>query len=216
MKKKIFAVSTAALTAMALIPSAISYATEGYVEVTFNISSDESLAGWSYYDFNRAEGDATITSLGATGNTATLTLDVPVGNLGDSAASYGLILLEGDSWGGTQTENIYITGVDGATDSDTITVAITLTAADGSVSSTATLNAGAAAPSGGETSDDTNDDDTTTDDGETNDGANDGAASAPTITGDKDVADTGVAGVAAVVGVVAVAAGAMIVAKKRK
>lgn len=182
--KKIFAVSAAAIAAMALVPTAVSFAAEETVKVNFSITGTD-LSGWYYYDFNPNVDGEDFTALTVNGDTATFSVDIAP----EEVATYGVVLVDNNAWGGVQTEDVKITGVEAAA-GDEINVTVTLGEAnEGKL--TATVSAAkAAAPSG-----------TTTD---------------TTTPGDEANTDTGVEGVAAVVGVAAVAAGAMIVAKKRK
>lgn len=184
--KKIYAVSAAALTAMALVPTVVSFAAEETVKVNFSITSSTSLDGWHYYDFSPNVDGADFTALTVSGGTATFSVDIKP----EEVATYGVVLVDNNAWGGTQSVDVKITGVEAAA-GDEINVTVTLGEANDEGKLTATVSAAKAAPSS------TTPDTTTTPDNDTN-------------------TDTGVEGVAAVVGVAAVAAGAMIVAKKRK
>lgn len=183
--KKIFAVSAAAIAAMALVPTAVSFAAEETVKVNFSITGTD-LTGWHYYDFSPNVDGADFTALTVNGSTATFSVDIAP----EEVATYGVVLVDNNAWGGTQSVDVKITGVEAAA-GDEINVTVTLGEANDEGKLTATVSAAKAAPSS------TTPDTTTTPDNDTN-------------------TDTGVEGVAAVVGVAAVAAGAMIVAKKRK
>lgn len=196
--KKIFAVPAAALTAMALVPTAVSFATENEaaetVDVNYTIVPGEvDLTGWYYRDWvngNFVKMDG-----------ASFTIkNVALSGIG--AGSFGLNLAyaggeePASDWANVthQTADVKFT-VDGAKSGDKINVTVTIGEAGeglgGKVSYAVTTEAKVAPAST-----DTNNS-TTTPGGDTN-------------------TDTGVEGVAAVLGVAAVAAGAMIVAKKRK
>lgn len=182
--KKIFAVSTAALAAMALIPTAVSFAAEETVKVNFSITSSTDLSGWYYYDFDPNVDGESFTAL--TGSTFSVNIKP------EEVATYGVVLVDNNAWGGTQSTDIKITGVEAAA-GDEINVTVTLGAANDEGKLTATVSAAKAAG------------------GNANEGNN-----TNTTPGGENNTDTGVEGVAAVLGVAAVAAGAMIVAKKRK
>lgn len=192
--KKIYAVSAAALTAMALVPTAVSFATENEaaetVDVTYTVvPGDVDLNGWYYRDWATGEFNKM--------NGASFTIkDVAVSGL----ATFGLNLAYagGDEptadWSNVthQTADVKFT-VDGAKSGDKINVTVTIGEAGeglgGKVSYAVTTEAKVAPAS---------------------------TTPATTTPGGENNTDTGVEGVAAVIGVAAVAAGAMVVAKKRK
>lgn len=126
MKKKIFAVLTAVFMVMALIPT-FAFAAEDTVKFNITFNCDSSLDGWYYYDFNPNVDGEDFTALGASGNSATLTIDVPAASL----ESYGIVLVDAAAWGGKQSEDIKFTGIT-ANAGDTVDVTVKVTSnADG-------------------------------------------------------------------------------------
>lgn len=126
MKKKIFAVLTAVFMVMALI-STFAFAAEDTVKVNFTFNCDSSLDGWYFYDWDPNVDGQDFTALNASGNTATITVDVPAASL----ASYGAVIVDAAGWGGKQTDDIKLTGIT-ANAGDTVDVTVKVTSnADG-------------------------------------------------------------------------------------
>lgn len=126
MKKKIFAVLTAVFMVMALIPT-FAFAAEDTVKVNFTFNCDSSLDGWYFYDWDPNVDGQDFTALNASGNTATITVDVPVASL----ASYGGLIVDAAGWGGKQSDDIKLTGIT-ANAGDTVDVTVKVTSnADG-------------------------------------------------------------------------------------